>query len=285
MSNKINHSRNYIIDAYRGITIISMVLYHACFDYFISFGRNTDWLKSQATFLWQQSICISFIIVSGMVWPLGKKRAIKRSIILLIMGFIITIVTMIITPETAIHYGILTFIGLATLFMIPIDRMINQNTSSSNSLLKSDDNTKIGKNIPVPAESFVDSNSSNIKNAVGIIICLILFMITKHFPNGYIGTRRHAFINLPMSMYKYVALIPFGFPTPDFVSGDYFPLIPWIFMYILGYFLGRVLFTNDRFNRIGEIRIPILSFLGTKSLLIYALHQPVCYGIMWLLFH
>ncbi len=256
--NRISQSRFLLLDAFRGFTMISMVLYHACFDYFVAFGKDPGLLNSLPAFFWQQSICISFIILSGMVWPLGKQHAVKRGLILILIGFIITLVTVAFTPGMAIHYGILTFIGIATLFMIPIDRALSLNQKS-------------GKNNPVLTE------------LIHIIIVFIIFVLTKHLPNGYIGTRSHVLVRLPQSLYTVPALAPLGFPTPDFRSGDYFPVIPWLFLYFLGYHLGKLLFDNESFKKLGSTGIPFLSWLGTKSLLVYIIHQPVCYGIVWLI--
>jgi uncharacterized membrane protein len=86
-------------------------------------------------------------------------------------------------------------------------------------------------------------------------------------------------------LYQYPVLAPIGFPAADFYSADYFSVLPWIFLYFTGYHLGKILFANEGFLRLGSHKIPFLSFLGTKSLLIYIIHQPVCYGIVWLIFH
>lgn len=262
MDGNIQKERNFILDAYRGITMISMVLYHASYDYFIIFMKNYDFLLSRAAFTWQQSICISFIIVSGIVWPFGKKHAIKRGLILIALGTAITVVTLIFMPSETIYYGILTFMGIATLFMIPYDRLVQ--TLSTNK--------KSGSNALAPAGRW---------DIIMIFVCLMLFALTRHFPNGYIGSRSHVLLRLPESLYKYHAFAPLGFPPSDFRSSDYFPVIPWIFMYITGYHFGRVVLDNERFRSFGKHRIPFLSWLGTKSLLVYIIHQPVCYGIVW----
>jgi uncharacterized membrane protein len=254
--NEKTGSRYHLLDAYRGITIISMVLYHSCFDYFYAFGKDPSWISKRSSFLWQQSICCSFIMLSGMVWPLGRRNALKRGLILIGLGTLITLVTAVFIPEETINYGILTFMGIATLFMIPLDRLRN---------------SKFGKNKSVLTELPI------------IIICLVLFILLKYLPNGYIGTRYHILYRFPDSLYNYPALIPFGLPTPDFRSGDYFPVIPWIFLYIIGCELGRILFNNETFKKAASKKIPVLSYLGTKSLLIYMIHQPVCYGIIWLI--
>ena len=250
-----------VANVMRKPSMISMILYHTCYDYFCAFGRNPSWVGTKGAFIWQQSICISFILVSGMVWKFGKKHALKRGLILIILGFLITLATVVFMPAEAIYYGILTFFGIATLFTLLYDRAVALKPV----------NPKFGRNKSVPTES------------LHCIICLILFALTKRMPNGYIGTRFHKLILLPESLYKFPALTPFGLPTPDFKSADYFPLIPWIFLYILGYWLGDILFKNDAFIKAGEKKIPFLSWFGRKSLLVYIIHQPICFLLVWLI--
>ncbi|MCR5356687.1 MAG: DUF1624 domain-containing protein [Lachnospiraceae bacterium] len=251
-------NRLCLIDAYRGITMISMVLYHACYDYFSAFGINPQWIAGRGAFLWQQSICISFILVSGLVWTLGQKHALKRGLILLALGTVISLVTTVFMPSQAIYYGILTFMGFATLFMIPLDKLFSLNQKS-------------GKNNPVLTE------------LIHIIICLLLFALTKHISGGYIGTRYHRLVSLPDSLYAYPFLTPFGLPAHGFTSADYFPLIPWLFMYLTGYHAGKIISTCPSILKRLKKRIPLLSKLGTKSLLVYIIHQPVCYAVVWLI--
>ncbi len=253
---KASRERLRLIDAFRGFTMISMVLYHGCYDYFAAFGKNPSWILTRGAFLWQQSICISFIFISGFVWSLGRKHALKRGIILLALGTVITLVTAAFMPSEAIYYGILTFMGIATLLMIPLDKLHH---------------LKIGKNKPVLTEM------------IHIIICLLLFALTKHMPNGYIGTRYHVLKKLPDMLYKYAALTPLGLPAPGFSSADYFPVIPWIFMYMTGHHAGNILLNNETFNRVGKHNVPVISKLGTKSLLVYIIHQPVCYALLLLI--
>lgn len=81
-----------------------------------------------------------------------------------------------------------------------------------------------------------------------------------------------------------ILFIPLGFPTKDFFSSDYFPILPWFFLYIAGYYLGRFLETKEGFLRVSGAKIPVLDIIGRKSVWIYLLHQPICYGICLLVF-
>ena len=61
---------------------------------------------------------------------------------------------------------------------------------------------------------------------------------------------------------------------------DYFPILPWIFLFIAGYFLNRILKArgwDEKFFARGNV--PVLNWLGRHTLPIYLIHQPVLYGL------
>ncbi|MDE7262521.1 MAG: DUF1624 domain-containing protein [Oscillospiraceae bacterium] len=78
-------------------------------------------------------------------------------------------------------------------------------------------------------------------------------------------------------------LYPLGFMFPGFRSADYFPLLPWSFLFLLGTVLGGWCL-DRRDNRLLTMPLPkALTWPGRHSLIIYVLHQPVLYGISYLL--
>ena len=71
-------------------------------------------------------------------------------------------------------------------------------------------------------------------------------------------------------------------PT-GFYSADYFPLFPWFFMFLLGTVLGGWCLEN-RESRLLTVSLPAaLTWPGRHSLLVYVLHQPVLYGVSYLI--
>lgn len=79
----------------------------------------------------------------------------------------------------------------------------------------------------------------------------------------------------------------FGWTTPDFSSADYFPLLPWAFVFLFGTWMGRYI-KEGRFPAwFYRWRCLPLEAVGRHSLVIYVLHQPVLYGLtmagLWLL--
>ena len=78
-------------------------------------------------------------------------------------------------------------------------------------------------------------------------------------------------------------LYPLGLRYEGFYSADYYPLFPWLFLFLLGMRFGTWL---SKQTKLCALRIaPVLTFAGRHSLIIYLLHQPIFFCIVWLLFH
>jgi len=78
-------------------------------------------------------------------------------------------------------------------------------------------------------------------------------------------------------------LYALGFPSYTLRSADYFPLLPWIFLFLAGTAMG-IYAKQGRFPGWMETsRVPPLGWLGRHSLLVYLLHQPVLFGVISLI--
>lgn len=71
----------------------------------------------------------------------------------------------------------------------------------------------------------------------------------------------------------------FGFVTDTFYSSDYFPLLPWGFVFLFGIWLGRYVKAGKLPQWFYTVRAPRLAAVGRQSLKIYMLHQPVVYAV------
>ena len=75
----------------------------------------------------------------------------------------------------------------------------------------------------------------------------------------------------------------FGFTYEGFDSADYFPLLPWIFVFLFGAWLGQPVKERRLPAWVYTINPPLLPPVGRHALIIYLLHQPLLYSLMLLI--
>ena len=110
-----NTSGRYaLLDELRGLDLISMMLYHGCWDLVNLFGIQADWYYGLPGHLWQQSICWVFILLSGFCVQLGH-HTLRRGAQVFGAGALVTAVTLLFMPEDRVIFGVLTLLGSAML--------------------------------------------------------------------------------------------------------------------------------------------------------------------------
>ena len=235
------------LDTIRGFAVLSMVLYHILWDLvYLFFYNKLAWFQSTGGYLWQQSICWTFILLSGFCWSLGNKK-LQRGLAIFLAGAAITAVTLIFLPAQKIVFGILTLIGSCMLILIPLEKLL--------------------KKIP-----------SN----VGLLCSAFIFILLRNVARGSLGFEGMRLGNLPACLYKNIITAYFGFPGETFYSADYFPLLPWFFLFLTGYFLYRLAKEKNILKYLSH-RIPAIAFIGRHSLPIYIVHQPIVYLCIFVL--
>lgn len=246
-----------LLDILRGLCLLSMIGYHAAYDVVHIAGVPLPWLHDTPGDVWQQSICWTFILLSGLCWNLSR-HPLKHGLILTGCGAAITLITYLVMPTELIQYGVLTLLGLSSLLLIPLRKLLR----------------KTG----IPAWA-------------GALGAFLLFLLLKGVPRGYLGFGGGKLFELPALLYRSDVPALLGFHSAGFFSADYFPLIPWFFLYLTGYFLWGMLSSSERVEALlqgpkhSALRAcarPI-AFLGRHSLLIYLVHQPALLGIFLLL--
>lgn len=137
--------------------------------------------------------------------------------------------------------------------------------------------------------------SKNIVIYFGILHCLgtcmILWQIFQRLSNWTVAVAALPMIALGLYLdtvtpAKNGWLLPLGILPPTIATADYFPLLPNLGYFLLGTFLGRMIYRKP-VSLLPEIdpQIPILRFFrfcGRHSLAIYLLHQPIFFGILLL---
>ncbi|HDS45886.1 MAG TPA: DUF1624 domain-containing protein [Methanomicrobia archaeon] len=83
-------------------------------------------------------------------------------------------------------------------------------------------------------------------------------------------------------------LLWLGLMPAQFTSVDYFPVMPWFGVVLIGVFVGNALYSGYQrnFRLRDRSHVPLihgLAFLGRHSLLIYLVHQPVLITVLLLM--
>ena len=236
--------RIYLLDELRGFAIICMVFNHAFYTVGIFF--DWGWGKMLLDFFAPAEPFFAglFILISGICSNLSRSN-IERGAKLFFIAYILTVVTyFVVGNESAIRFGIL--------HMLSICMMLYGILSG------------ICKYIPM---------------WIGIIVNAAMFVFTFGVTSGYVGIPFVWTFRLPIEWYQTDFLYPLGFVGSGFSSGDYFALLPWLFLFFAGGYFGRLAAQNKFPKAAYKNHIPFLSFLGKYSLIIYLAHQPVIFGI------
>ncbi|MDO4804705.1 MAG: heparan-alpha-glucosaminide N-acetyltransferase [Lachnospiraceae bacterium] len=210
------------LDAFRGFLVVNMIAFHFCWD--LVFLKGVDWAWYRDFTLparfWQTFIRFFFILLSGYCLNLSN-HPLRRGLELTACGAVITFVTLIAMPEDAIIFGVLTFLGAATFVGTPVRKKNNGGTALS---------------------------------AICLFVSLLLYILFRGVSYGFIGIMFHPLIRLPSALYRGYFMTFLGFIAPFFHSTDYVPLLPWIFVYFMGFFLGRITLPviNERLSGNGK---------------------------------
>lgn len=240
-------NRIWQLDALRGLALLNMLAYHAMYDWVYIFGQPSGWYSiwSLGCHIWQQYICQSFILLSGFsFWR--ARRPLKNGLVVAGCALLLSVVTIVFMPSEAIWFGVLHLNACAVLLSALLKPLLEK----------------------LPA-------------ALGLAGCAALFLLTNQIPAGYLGFERWRLAALPASLYR-GNLFVLGLPDlSKFASADYFPLVPWLFLFWCGLFLGRLLEGRLRAAPAPAALRP-LCLLGAHTLPVYMAHQPILYGVLWL---
>ena len=264
--------RYQILDKIRGITLVSMILYHAVWDLVYMFGFDWNWYRSDLAYLWQQSICWCFILLSGFCFSMGKRKW-RRGLVVFGSGTLITIITHLVMPAQKVRFGVLTMLGVSMLLMALLEKIM--------------------------ALIFTDKKWSLSEKCVGLGISAVLFLITRDINFHHLGFEGIRLCRLSDVLYRGNDFMTFlGFTGSGFYSTDYFSLMPWFFLFASGYYFYHVAKERNWLYKLSEekkntgiewkvstnkndrIFTRFLSWMGRHSLVIYMLHQPVIYSVL-----
>ncbi|MBO5649055.1 MAG: DUF1624 domain-containing protein [Clostridia bacterium] len=240
--------RLHALDSLRGMTLLSMICYHGMWDLVYLFGISAPWYLSDGAALWQQSICMIFITLSGFCHALGH-HPVKRGLQVFGVSLLISTATLLFMPEQRILWGVLSLLGLSMLLCVPLNAYIRR-----------------------------------IPPLLGAVLSVTVFLLLQTVQKGYLSIFGIFLCRMPEVLYANDLTALLGFPPRGFYSTDYFPLLPWFFLFLCGRFLFALFERCGWISHLKRPRIPFLSLLGRHSLLIYTLHQPLLYVVLYAIF-
>jgi len=236
-----------MLDEVRGITYILMIIYHLYYDLAFVYAMQLPDMV-HVIFRIVQPLSNIFLFVAG-ASSVYSSNNFRRGAKYFFLAMILTFVTATAMPSEAIIFGVLHFLGIAAMIY-----------------------------------GFIGKYTEVIPSAIGVIGFLLLFVLTYNLPRGYLGTEGIFSMPLPGQLYSHYWLFPLGFPAPDFVSSDYFPLLPYLFIFLAGASFGVYLKSGRAPKGLYKNRFSGLAFLGRHGLWIYLLHQPVIILVLEVIF-
>lgn len=220
-----------ILDAWRTLAIVLMVVYHFLYDLYIFGILSANQLFSTPLNILERFICGSFILLAGASARFSRNN-LRHGLTVLAAGLIVELGAAI--AGQTIRWGVLMLLGSSMVLWRFLGKCLEK----------------------WRADTLVP-------------VCIGLYIFTSWWT-------RATPVSVPW-------LYPLGLTAPGFYSADYFPLFPWFFLFLTGTALGGWCLAH-RENRILTAPLPkVLTWPGRHSLIIYVLHQPVLYGISYLI--
>ena len=227
-----------IFDIARGAAVISMVLFHLCYDLAFIGGVSLSWFASPLLDVWRSTISWTFLFVAGCMCPLSRSN-LRRALQYGAVALLIWVVTSIASVDTAISFGIIYCMAACTLVAWALGR--------------------IGT---LPS------------GPVAAVVLFVVFIALLNVRDGMVGVGPLS-IEVPEALYETPWLSWLGFPGPGFSSGDYYPLLPYLFIYLAGAAMGSWWSSRGYPAWARAARCPALTWFGRHALIVYIAHQPV----------
>lgn len=280
-----------IIDALRGLAIILMVIYHGLYDV-VYYLNAPAWIFSNPIFdFLNRFFEVIFILLSGISCRLSRSN-LKRGLIFWAGAIAVSVVTHLI--NNPIRFGILHFMGSAAilfgLYQLVRSRIGPRAAAGAHGAPAVADAADGSGTVPTPQNTAAahpvptsDASAtplarsascgaalrSDLSRCAVILVCVVLFILGWQFSYGRV--------------YETEWFFWLGMRYPGFYSSDWFPLIPWIFVYIAGTAIGLWVKERRLPAWFYEKKVPFFAAAGRKTLIIYLAHQPILFGITMLI--
>lgn len=238
--------RIHILDEVRGFCVFCMVFDHALFTLGYMFDHHFSRIVFDLLAYISPLFAATFVMMCGASCMLSHNN-LKRGIRILSAGVAVTLFSLIIMSDAPIIFGVLHLLGSCVTLYALTHKAIDK--------------------IPAP---------------LGLVACVVLFFLTYSIDTGYLGFAPFV-IKLPESIYESGHLMILGFRSPMSSYSDYFPLFPWMFAFFAGVFIGRYFMNEGLPEGVYKSRVPFFSMFGTNAFFVYIIHQPLIFGVYYLI--
>lgn len=235
-------TRVHGFDVLRGFSVVSMVLFHFCYDIRYIAGLPLPWFQPPLQDIWRCSISWTFVFIAGCMFAWSRDN-LRRAGKYLLVAALVFIVTTIAAVDVPINFGIIYCMGSCTLISWALDRI-----------------------------GFKPQ---------GVVAALVLFcgfICLLDLVQGTIGFGPFT-VAVPRALYQTPYLSWLGLPGPGFASGDYYPTLPYLLLYLAGTAMGRSWRATQVPQVLKDLTCEPLEWIGQHALPIYVLHQPVLLAI------
>lgn len=236
--------RIVLLDTLRGFLLILVILFHLAYDLHIIFGVRLVFMQERGIYVFRDCFVSLLIFLSGVCCNLSRSN-VKRGVRTLGCALVISLVTWIFMPDEFVLFGILHFFGTAMILFGLLEK-------------------PVGK----------------VNKLAGFVIMLVLFFVTFNIYDTDIAAILGN--GVYEGAWKYLLFFT-GFNTRCY-SADYYPLMPWLFMFFAGAFAGRGIKERKLPKIFYGNYCPPLTWIGRNTLWIYLIHQPIIYGALYFFF-
>lgn len=239
MDKKVEKKGRYNgIDFVAGLAMLFIMFFHFAYDLKFIFNRDINFFPSQWMEYGRLVSVFLFMTISGMTLHFSS-RYIFKIVKLSVVAVAISVLTYLFMPDEFIVFGIIHFFAFGTLIMVFLVLILKY-----------------------------------INGYLGFILSMFGFYVFWPVTSGYLNFPTGA-VHLPQKLYELKYLFFLGFPGENFSSADYYPILPWIFLLIGGYFLGKI-YLSFKPQKKKKSFDPI-TFIGRNRLFFYIIHQPIIY--------
>jgi uncharacterized membrane protein len=248
------NKRIEVLDELRGACLLLMIAFHA----FYLFGTRFQFFQQAAARLYetllpaQPAVAALFILISGYSMRLSENPKLRAALL------------------TAAAVGV----SFATIWALPRVGILGMGVWFGILHMLA-----CSKWLFVFGQKLFDK----IPSLIGLGLSMFLFFFTASISNGYVGVPYLRLFVLPQEWYHSNVLAFLGIHNSNFYSWDYFPLLPYFFVFLFGAYAGKAVkrdsFPDFCYNK----HMKLFGGMGKHSLLVYLLHLPALYGLGLLL--